>query len=81
MIDDDIDPTSVDFSDESIDEAETFVRSAIATVIDTLKAELDWLGELKRTDSPHRRSILIALANQYRDAAGFQQRWNLQGEK
>ena len=71
----------VDFSPESVNEADKFVRAALETVIATLEDELKWLSELKRTNDSNRGSIVIALANQYRDAAGFQNRWDLREKK
>ena len=84
MTSDDDERTSferVDFSAESVDEADKFVRAALETIIATMEDELKWLAELKRTNAAHRGSIVIALANQYRDAAGFQARWDLREAK
>lgn len=74
-------PKKVDFSDESIEAAYHFVRGCIETVIDAMERELDWLQELRETDSPNLGMVVIALANQYSGAEGFQNRWNLRESK
>lgn len=74
-------PDKVDFSPDSVDAAYKFVRSAIETVIDTLETELAWLQEMHTEKSENLGMVVIALANQYRDAPGFQNRWNLREKK
>jgi len=71
----------VDFSPESVNEAWQFVISAINTVIETLETEKRWLVEMRDEGNENLGMVVIALANQYRDAKGFQQRWNLREKK
>lgn len=74
-------PEKVDFSPASVNEACQFVLSAIDTVIETLEAEKRWIVEMRGEGNPNLGMVVIALANQYRDAEGFQQRWSLREKK
>ena len=76
-----ITPDKVDFSDESVTEAYQFVIDSINTVIDTLKREKEWLREMSDEQNTNLGMVVIALANQYCEAPGFQNRWNLREKK
>jgi hypothetical protein len=74
-------PTPPDFSEESCEAAFHFVAEQIHSQIDGLNETLALLKESRAGLSPNFSAIVIAMANQYQDAANFQARWNLLEKK
>jgi hypothetical protein len=74
-------PEKIDFSDESVEAAYRFVTKSIGEVIEAMEKELDWLRDMRDSKSDKLGMVVIALANQYSGAPGFENRWNLREEK